>query len=155
MISTRAELQYLLHRAWEIEKKFESLSAWKSFISTESKYRSTFLTLAKESYQHRLNLEELLKRFGLEAPTNEIPKPDFDLNGLLNSEILQKIVNYDEMARELYIQILENMDPRNISILIDETEFVFLNQQLKQMIEDETRHIGLVKKMTGKIDRIQ
>ncbi|MEJ2281619.1 MAG: hypothetical protein P8X97_06905, partial [Candidatus Bathyarchaeota archaeon] len=129
--------------------------AWKSFISTESKYRSTILTLAKESYQHRLNLEELLKRFGLEAPTNEIPKPDFDLNGLLHSEILQKIVNYDEMARELYIKILENMGPRKISILIDETDVVFLNQQLKQMIEDETRHIGLVKKMTGKIERIQ
>ncbi|MEJ2242661.1 MAG: hypothetical protein P8Y18_11060 [Candidatus Bathyarchaeota archaeon] len=154
LISTRAELQYLLHRAWEIEKKFESLLAWKSFISTDSNYRSIILTLARESYQHRLNLEKLLKKLGLEAPTNEIPKPDFDLNGLLHSEILQKIVNYDEMAKELYTQILENTDPHVISILIDGSD-AFFNRQLRQMIEDETRHIGLVKKMTGKIERIQ
>ena len=155
MISTKEELQYLLHRAWEIEKKFESLSAWKSFISIESKYRSTVLTLARESHQHQINLEKILKTLGLEAPINEIPEITFNFNGLLNSEILQKIIQHDEIARELYIQILENIGPQIISVLIYENDVALFNQQLKQMIQDETRHIAMVRKLTSEIKRIQ
>lgn len=154
MISTKDELQYLLHRAWEIEKKFESLSAWKSYISTESKYRSTVLTLAKESYQHRLILEKMLKKLGLDSPVNEIPETYFDFNGLFYSEILEKTVQYDDMARELYVHILENTAPKVVSFLINGNDTTFFYEQLKQMIEDETRHIGMVRKTVSKIQRI-
>ncbi|MEJ2271574.1 MAG: hypothetical protein P8X91_03645 [Candidatus Bathyarchaeota archaeon] len=155
VISTKEELQYLLHRAWEIEKKFESFTAWKSFISEKTEYRSTFLTLARESYQHRLNLEKLLKILNLESPTCEIPETSFDFDSLLYSEIFEKTIEFDKMARELYVQILENTDSQIISSLIDRNDIKFFHQQLKQMIEDENRHIGMVKKLTGKIVRIQ
>jgi hypothetical protein len=155
VISTKEELQYLLHRAWEIEKKFESLSAWTSYISTESKYRSTVLILAQESYQHRLNLEKILKKLGLDAPTNEIPEISFDFNGLFYSEILEKTVEYDDMARELYTQIFEKTDPKIVSFLIDGNDTAFFYDQLKQMIEDEIRHIGMVRRIVAKVQRIQ
>ena len=154
-ISTKEELQFLIHRAWEIEKKFESLSAWKSFVSMGSAYRSTILTLARESHLHRLNLEKLLKTLGLEAPTNEIPEGTFDFASMVDSEMLRKTVEHDEMAREVYTKILENTDPEIVSELSSGKGVEFFYQTLKQMVEDETRHISMVRKITGHIERIQ
>jgi len=154
-ISTKEELQFLIHRAWEIEKKFESLSAWKGFVSMGSTYRPTVLTLAGESYIHRLNLEKLLKTLDLEAPTDEIPDGTFDFTGMLDSEILQKIIEQDEIARDLYTKIVENTDPKVVSALLGGKDVEFFYETLKQMVKDETRHINMVRKIAGYIERIQ
>ena len=153
-ISTKEELQFLLHRGWEIEKKFESLAAWKGFVSIDSSHRMVVLTLARESHKHRLSLEKLLKKLGLEAPTNEIPGGTFDFTGMLDAEILQKIIMQDEIARDLYTKILENIDPKFISILSDEKRIEFLRLTLRHIVEDETRHINMVRKIAGHIERI-
>ncbi len=154
-ISSKEELQFLIHRAWEIEKKFESLSAWKSFVSMGSSNRLTVLTLARESHAHRLNLEKLLKILGLEMPTNEIPEVTFEFEGVLPSEMLSKIVEYDEMARDLYNHILENTNSQIISTLYRDKDNEFYYKVLKQMIEDETKHIRMVRKISSLIERIQ
>ena len=154
-ISSKDELQFLIHRAWEIEKKFESLSAWKSFVSIGSSNRLTVLTLARESHVHRLNLEKLLKILGLDVPTNEIPEATFEFEGMLPSEMLLKIVEYDEMARDLYNHILENTNSQIISTLCRGKANEFYYKVLKQMIEDETKHICMVRKISGLIERIQ
>jgi hypothetical protein len=154
-ISTKEDLQFLLHRGWEIEKKFESLSAWSGFVAVGSNYRMTVLTLARDSHLHRLNLEKLLKTLALEAPTNEIPEGTFDFEGMLDSEILQKTVKQDEIARDLYTKIVENTDPKIVSALSGREDADFFFQTLKQMVEDETRHIGMVRKIAGHITRIQ
>ncbi|PVX26981.1 MAG: hypothetical protein CW716_04620 [Candidatus Bathyarchaeum sp.] len=154
-ISTKEELQFLLHRAWEIEKKFESLSAWKGFVSVGQTFRSTVLTLARESYTHRLNLEKLLKSLNLEATTNEIPDGVFDFTGMLDSEAIQKIVENDEIVKDLYTKIVETTDPKVVSELSGGKNTDFFYQTLKRMIEDETRHISMVKKTAGRIERIQ
>ena len=114
-ISTKEELQFLLHRAWEIEKNFESLSAWKGFVSVGQTFRSTVLTLARESYTHRLNLENLLKTLNLEMPTNEIPNGVFDFTDMLDMEAIQKIVENDEMVKDLYTKIVESTDRKTVS----------------------------------------
>ena len=154
-ISSKDELQFLIHRAWEIEKKFESLSAWKSFVSMGSSNRLTVLTLARESHVHRLNLEKILKILGLDVPTNEIPEVTFEFEGMLPSEMLLKIVEYDEMARDLYNHILENTNSQIISTLCRGKANEFFYKVLKQMIEDETKHICMVRKISGLIERIQ
>ena len=154
-ISSKEELQFLIHRAWEIEKKFESLSAWKTFLSMGSSNRLTVLTLAKESHVHKLNLEKLITILGLEAPTNEIPEITFDFVGLLPSEMLLRIIEYDDMARELYNQILVNINSKVFLAFYSGKKIEFVNKTLKQMVEDETKHICMVKKITGLIERIQ
>jgi len=154
-ISTKEELQFLLHRAWEIEKKFESLSAWKGFVSVGKTFRSTVLTLARESYTHRLNLENLLKTLNLEMPTNEISDGVFDFTGMLDMEVIQKIVENDEVVKDLYTKLVESTDPKIVSDLFGEKNADWLYQTLKRMIEDETRHISMVKKIAGRIERVQ
>jgi hypothetical protein len=154
-ISTKEELQFLLHRGWEIEKKFESLSAWKGFVSVGSKYRMLALTLARDSHLHRLNLENLLKTLGLEAPTNEIPEGTFDFTGMLDSEILQQTIRQDEVVRDLYTKIVESTDPKIVSALSDKKDVDFFYQTLKQMFNDEMRHIDMVQKVAGHIKRVQ
>jgi len=120
-----------------------------------STYRSTVLTLARESYVHRLNLEKLLKTLDLEAPTNEIPEGTFDFTGMLDLEMLQKTIEQDEIARDLYTKIVENTDPKIVSALSGGKDVEFFYQTLKQMVEDETRHISMVRKISGHIKRIQ
>ena len=154
-ISTKEELQFLLHRGWEIEKKFESLSAWKGFVSVGPNNRMIVLTLARDSHKHRVNLERLLKKLDLEAPTNEIPEETFDFTGMLDSEILQKTIRQDEIVRDLYTKIVENIDPKLASALSGGKDVEFFYRTLKQMIEDETRHIDMVRKVAGHITRIQ
>ena len=154
-ISTKEELQYLLHRAWEIEKKFESLSAWNGFVSLGQPFRSTVLTLARESYNHRLDLEKLLKTLNLEAPKTEIPEGVFDFAGILDLEAIQRIVENDEMVKDLYTKIVDCADPKLVAVLSGETKVEFFYQTLKRIIEDETRHISMVKNVSGRINRIQ
>ena len=118
-------------------------------------FRSTVLTLARDSYTHRLNLEKLLKSLNLEAPTNEIPDGVFDFTGMLDSEAIHKIVENDEIVKDLYTKIVESTDPKLVSDLSGEKNTDFFYQTLKRMIEDETRHISMVKKTSGHIERIQ
>lgn len=153
-ISTKEDLQFLLHRGWEIEKNFESLTAWKSFVSVNSTHRMTVLTLVRDSHKHRLNLEKLLKTLGLEAPTKEIPEKIFDFTGMLDAEILQKTIEQDEIARDLYTKILEDTDPKLVSALSGRKTVDFFYQTLKDMVEDEKKHIKMVKKIAGHIERI-
>ena len=127
----------------------------KGFVSVGQKFRSTVLTLARESYNHRLNLEKLLKTLNLEDPTNEIPDQVFDFSGMLDSEAIQKIVENDEIAKDLYTKIVECTDPKVVSALSGEKNVDFFYQTLKRMIEDETRHISMVRKSSGRIERIQ
>ena len=153
-ISTKEELQYLLHRGWEIEKNFESLAAWKGFVSVDSSHRTTVLTLARESQKHRLSLEKLLKRLGLKAPEDEILERTFDFEGMLDSEVLSKIIEQDEIARDLYNKIVDNTDSKLVTDLSGSEDASFFYEILKQMIKDEVRHISVVKKVAGDITRI-
>lgn len=154
-ISTKEELQFLLHRGWEIEKKFEYLSAWKGFVTVALTYRMTLLTLARDSHKHKLNLEKLLKILNLEAPTNEIPDETFDFAGMFDAEILQKIIEQDEIVADLYTELEEKTDPKLIATLANEKGVEFFYQMLKQMVEDEKRHVKMVRAYVLTIERIQ
>ena len=154
-ISTKDELQFLLHRALEIEKDFESISVWKGFVSIASKYRPTVLKLARESHQHRLELEKLLVVLKLDAPTDEIPEQAFNFEGMMDNEILQKIVENDQIAADLYSELAEKTDPKLISGLSgDENVSVFFDL-LNRLVADEHRHVNMVKSITGDIIRVQ
>ena len=154
-ISTKDELQFLLHRGLEIEKKFESLSAWKGFVSVESNHRKTVLLLARDSYKHRLDLEKLLEMLHLEFSTNEFPDEPFDFEGMLDSEILYKIVEQDEIVADLYSELLDKTDPKLVSFLSGTEDVSFFYQTLKRIVEDEKRHVQTVKSLTGNITRVQ
>ena len=154
-ISTKEELQFLLHRSWEIEKNFESMSVWKGFVSVDSTYRKTILTLARDSHKHRLDLEKLLKTLNLESPTTEVPAQTFDFEGMLDVEVLQKIVRHDETAADLYTELAEKTDPKLIASLSGAKNVDFFYETLKQLAEDENRHVNMVRNITGTITRIQ
>jgi len=153
-ISTKEELQFLLHRGLEIEKNFESLSAWKGFVFVESYHRKIVLVLARESNKHALDLEKMLKTLGLELPTSEFVQGIFDFEGMLDSEILHKIVRQDEIAADIYSELVEKTDPKLVRSLSGNEDTSFFYQSLKRIIEDEKRHVSMVKSLTGAIVRI-
>ena len=74
---------------------------------------------------------------------------------MLDSEILQKTIKQAEIARDLYTKIVENTDPKVVSVLSGGEDVGFFYQTLRQMVEDETRHINMVRKIAGHITRIQ
>ena len=153
-ISTKEELQFLLHRGIEIEKKFESFSAWKGFVTLDSANRKAVLTLAGDSHKHRLDLEKMLEILGLEAPTDEIPNVKFDFEGMLDAEILQKIVEQDKIVADLYRELVEQTDPKLVAVLFGEKNVEFYYQTLNRFITDENRHVGMVQVLSGRITRI-
>jgi len=62
----KGRITYLIHRSWEIEKKFESVSTWKGFTTIGFSHRKLLLTLARDSQKHRLDLETILRKLSLE-----------------------------------------------------------------------------------------
>ncbi len=154
-ISNKGELQFLLHRALEIEKDFESISIWKGYVSISSKYRPTVLTLARESHEHRLELEKLLKTLGLDAPTDEIPEQPFNFEGMLDVEVLQKIVENDQIAADLYAELAKKTDPKLVARLLGDENVSVFYDLLNGLVEDENRHVKLVKSVAGDIIRVQ
>jgi hypothetical protein len=154
-ISTKEELQFLLHRALEIEKKFESISAWKGFVSVDPNYRKTVLVLARDSYKHRLDIEQLLKKLHFELPTSELPDETFDFEGMLDSEILYRIVEQDEIVADLYAELVEKTDTKLVSSLSGAEDVSFFYDKLKLIVEDELRHVRMVKSISGNITRVQ
>ncbi|MDG6222802.1 MAG: hypothetical protein IAX21_04740 [Candidatus Bathyarchaeota archaeon] len=154
-ISTKEELQFLLHRALEIEKDFESISVWKCFVCIGSKYRPTVLTLARDSHNHRLDLEKLLKTLNLDPPTDEIPEGSFNFEGMLDNEILQKIVENDQIVADLYAEVAKKTDPKLVAALLGDENVSIFYDLLKCLVEDENRHVNMVKSVTGDIVRVQ
>jgi len=153
-ISTKEDLQFLLHRCLEIENKFESISAWEGFVSVTSDNRKTVLTLARDSHKHRLDLEKLLETLNLEALTNEIPDVTFDFQGMLDAEVFQKILEQDEVAADLYSEIVEKTDPKLVEALFGSKDVDFFYQTLRRIVEDEKRHVRLMNALAGAITRI-
>ena len=154
-ISNKEELQFLLHRALEIENDFESISIWKGFVSIGSKYRPTVLTLARESHKHRLELEKLLKTLSLDAPTDEIPEQPFNFEGMLDVEVLQKIVENDQIAADLYAELAKKTDPKLVAMLLGDENVSVFYDLLNGLVEDENRHVKMVKSVSGDIVRVQ
>ena len=153
-ISTKEELQFLLHRGWEIEKKFESLSVWKAFVAVGSAYRKTILTLGRDSQKHRLALEKLLKTLNIESPTNKMVEGNFDFSDKHDSETLQEIAKQDEIAKDLYSEIAEKTDPKLIVTLSGEKAVDLFYRTLKQLVNDEEKHVKMVKDLAGHLKRI-
>ena len=153
-ISTKEELQFLLHRGLEIEKKFEAISVWEGFVTVDSDNRKTVLTIARDSHMHRLDLEKLLETLNLEAATNEIPDATFDFGGMLDAEILQKIIAQDEIAADLYTELAEKTDPKLVAALSGLKNVEFFYKTLEHIVEDEKKHMHMVKALTGTITRI-
>jgi len=153
-ISTKEELQYLLHRSWEIEKKFESIPIWRGFTTITSTHRKLLLTLARDSQKHRLDLEMMLSKLGLAAPTTEIGDSQFDFNGMMDEEILQKIRGHDEMIAALYTEILEKTNTKLVATLSNDNDITFFVNTLKTLIQEEKRHVNLINSVAGNIIRI-
>ena len=144
----------LLNRAWEIEKNFESLASWEAYIRVDSSYRKTLLPLLLDSEKHRVNLEKLMVELNFKTPTNE-RENIVNFKDKYDSEVLTEIVKQDEIARDLYTSIIETTDQKLFEELTRTNDATFVYQTLKQMVNDEKRHIEMVKKITGKMKRIK
>ncbi len=155
VISTKEELEFLIHRSWEIEKNFELLSIWEGFVSVGVIHRKTLLKLAKDSQKHKLDLEKLFEILNLEYPKIMIPRQSFDFENMLDIEILQKIIKNDEAVLDLYSEIFEKTDPKLIASLSGRKNTDFFFNIFDKLIEDEKRHVNIVRTITGTITRIQ
>ena len=103
---------------------------------------------------HRFDLEKLLETLNLEAATNEIPDAKFDFGGMLDAEILQKIIARDEIAADLYTELAEKTDPKLVAALSGLKNVEFFYKTLEHIVEDEKKHMHMVNALTGTITRI-
>lgn len=96
----------------------------------------------------------MLRKLGLAAPTTEIGDSQFDFDGMMNEEILQKIRAHDEMIAALYAEILEKTNTKLVATLSNDDDINFFINTLKSLIQDEKRHVNLINAVAGNIIRI-
>ena len=86
---------------------------------------------------HRFDLEKLLETLNLEAATNEISDATLDFGGMLDLEILQKIISQDEIAADLYTELAEKTDLKFVAALSGLKNDEFFYKTLEHIVEDE------------------
>jgi rubrerythrin len=151
---SKEELQFLLNRAWEIEKYFESLTSWKGYITVDSSYRKMLLSLLLDSEKHRVQLEQLLINLNFPIPTTA-SDIHFHFQDKYDAEVLTEIAKQEEIARDLYTSIVENTDSTLIEELTRSNDTSMFYRTLDQLVKDEKRHIHLLRKNTSTITRIK
>ena len=97
-----------------------------------SENRKKVLVLARDSHRHRLNLEKLLKILNLEPTTNEIPDVTFDFEEMVDGEILQRIIEQEELARDLYTELVEKTDLKLVKDLSGGKDSSFFLSNVKE-----------------------
>jgi rubrerythrin len=111
--------------------------------------------LARDSHKHRLELEKLLKSLNLDAPTDEIPEETFDFEGMMDMEILQRIVENDQIVADLYAELEKKTDPKLVAGLLGDENVSVFYDLFNRLVEDENRHVKMVKSVAGDIVRVQ
>jgi hypothetical protein len=55
----------------------------------------------------------------------------------------------------LYAELVEMTDPKLVSSLSGNEDASFFYEKLKRIVEDELRHVQMVKSISGNIKRVQ
>ena len=79
---------------------------------------------------------------------------NFDFSDKHDSETLQEIAKQDEIAKDLYSEIVEKTDPKLIAALSGEEVVELFFRTLKQLVKDEEKHVKMVEGLAGHVKRI-
>ena len=149
------ELINLLGRGYWIETQFEEASQWSAYITSMSdKGREIIFTIIKDSTRHRILLEELGKKLGvdLKSMSKSFEKRGFYFGKMKEDEIFKVILEHEIVVKDLYTRLKQHVNPDILKKSNLSTEEFYRAMDL--LISDEERHIRMVEPHSDKTVRI-
>ncbi len=135
----------LLKRAIEVEANEADIMFRAYLVEEDRRRKKAIFQIYKESELHRLILEDLLRFLG-ETPQAYSSFKEYDIEDMFGDQRLYVLIKVEEMARELYIDILEELERMCREHRDDGVMRVI--ETVSRLIEWEGRHISMVEKLT-------
>jgi|Deesub1362A_J573_1020465.scaffolds.fasta_scaffold00067_3 hypothetical protein len=134
----------LLKRAIEVEAN-EANVMFRTYLAEEDKKKkSVIFQIYKESELHRLILEDLLLFLG-EDPQTQRSLKEYDIEDLFGHERLYVLRKVEEMARDLYKDILREMETLNEEDKGSKMEKVM--EVISKLLEWEKKHTKMIESL--------
>jgi len=149
-IDSVGKLQAELERAFRIEASFESIVTHNLIeIITDVDVKRQFMTLSKESFHHRVALNDLIGNIeGLDIQKDVSVDVINDMRALIDSDdtsLLREMFTTEKEIHELYQRLVKKTDRKFIKRLWrgeDVREYFLI---LDRLSKDERRHMDMVK----------
>ncbi|NYT11414.1 MAG: hypothetical protein GKC03_02545 [Methanomassiliicoccales archaeon] len=157
-INSGDELADILNKALQIEMGFESTSIWEGYIEMKTtEMRDLLFTLSSESHEHTKLIEDILEMIKIESGRKSLPLQDrnFHFSNMKDQEILNELLKYDRLALDIYNGIKEAIEESGSSTLLKEGHQDEFFSILDHLISDEKKHVALIERYVGNIERIR
>jgi hypothetical protein len=151
-IKDKDVLVALLRRMYWIEAEMEQLVTWEARIQFMGENVEALEHLSHDSDRHWNILQKWIARADIPVPVTVpagLPVKIFNFNGMAPTRVFHEIMQYEILARDAYIDIL-NADPEVIKELfpdeMNRNEFI---EDIKGLIKDEEEHRKICAKQSG------
>ena len=147
ILQSGSDLLAMLKKAREIERNFESISAWEGYIEIEDQsIRDGLMKIILDSQNHLEMVSSMIS--AVKAP--ESSKIDDSVSVSFSfpedsmAEALEKILEKDKIAFRLYSEIDEALVNSKIEDLLSEEAIPQFRKNISFLIAAERNHIKLV-----------
>lgn len=153
------ELKSLLDRAYWIEGEFEQSFQWEAYSHIQEKHRDLIFKLSHDSQGHKSLLKKLINNIdgiSIEDVENSKTGKEFQYRPRWeDSEVFGELLKYEFLAKDIYSRIKEHTSEKLIDDIWmgDNSEEFF--KAMEYLIEEEQKHIDLVRPHAGSIQRIK
>ena len=157
-ITDLSELCSLLGRLYWVESEMELMGQWDAYTEVGERYRDILFTLSHDSEKHKTRLENLFSKIdGCDTNTvlSRTEREKIELKGKREEEILQEVLKYDQLALDLYRRVHSSVQRPLIRERWNGDDPDEFFRTLKWLIEEEKRHVALLKEHVGKPERIR
>lgn len=121
------------------------------------KYRETLFELVSESEKHANMVQALMDMVILpkEYQTSALHQATFDFRGKSEFDVMLELMNYEQVALDLYSDIKEAIEKSNLQGYIKPELMGHFMAILDELIHDEAQHKDLLYAHVGRVKMIR
>lgn len=144
-IKSEEEFHKILQDMYCTEECFEGMHYWVGDVLSKAENSEILRKLADDSNEHKDGIEELISKIeGIEPEDKDMDKFDFE-EDVDDENILKTVLETDYSALYHYSLLKTNLEKDLLSELLSEEDKKFYHETLDRIIEDELRHIRILR----------
>ena len=153
------ELESLFGRAYWIESEFEQSFQWQAYTALSEEYRDIVFRLSHDSEGHKAVLTDIIQNLNdvsMDRIKENQKQRDFQFkSNWQDSEIFTEILKYEFLVKDIYKRIKNHTSEELIKDIWDGKNLDEFFLTMKYLIEQEDKHVNLIKPHAGNIKRIR
>lgn len=157
VINNKTTLEKLLQRMYWIEAEMEQLGTWEARLEMMDDSVAALEVLSHDSDRHGDTIKKWLIKGNIIIPETcppGLPKHIFDFEGMASNEMFERIMKYEILARNAYIDIKNTNSDVIKELLLNEDDQIEFLQDIEQLIKDEEKHANICKDKIGGFAKI-